>query len=242
MLRSLAFLALVLASLALLAPATVLLPVLPRRTCLAVAVPVLRVWLWLLKAVTGLRYEVVGREHLVAAGPCLIASKHQSAFETLALQVILDDPAIVLKRELTYIPVAGWTMARLKHIAIDRAAGAAALVGLVREAKARLADGRSVVIFPEGTRSAPFAAPDYKPGIVALYRALKVPCLPVALNSGLFWPRNSLWRLPGTITIEFLPPIPPGLAPQAFRDRLEDAIETRSADLARHALAAAGPH
>ncbi len=233
--RSLLFLLLVLTCLLLLAPFTTLL-VLPRGVTRFCAETVIRFWLWLLRHVAGLRYEVRGREHLAATGPCLVASKHQSAFETLALQVILDDPAIVLKRELTLIPVAGWTMWRLGHIGIDRKAGAAALMDLVRKAKARLAEGRSVVIFPEGTRSAPFAAPDYKPGVVGLYRALKAPCIPVALNSGLFWPRKSLWRHPGTIIVEILPPVPAGLDPRAFQTRLEEAIETGTARLLAEAL------
>lgn len=230
-LRSLTFLAIPLATLVVFAPLCVLL-VLPRRFCLAVVRTVIRGWLWALKVLCGLTYEVRGRDHLDAAGPCLVAAKHQSAFETLALQVILDDPAIVLKRELTYIPVAGWAMWRLKHIAIDRGAGAPALMSLIRTAKARLREGRSVVIFPEGTRRAPGAPPDYKPGVVALYRALNVPCIPVALNSGVFWPRRSLWRHSGTIVIDILPPIAPGLRPDAFSDRLQEAIEHRSQALA----------
>jgi len=230
-LRSLAFLAIPLATLVVFAPLCVLL-ILPRTFCLAVVRTVIRGWLGALRVLCGLTYEVRGRDHLDAAGPCLIAAKHQSAFETLALQVILDDPAIVLKRELTYIPVAGWTMWRLKHIGIDRGAGAPALMALIRTAKARLREGRSVVIFPEGTRRAPGAPPDYKPGVVALYRALNVPCVPVALNSGLFWPRRSLWRHPGTIVIDILPPIPPGLHPDAFSERLQEAIEHRSRALA----------
>jgi 1-acyl-sn-glycerol-3-phosphate acyltransferase len=236
MVRSLAFLAIVLASLVIAAPLTVLL-VLPRRMCLAVVGRILRFWLWALKVLTGLSYEVRGRENL-PQGPCLIASKHQSAFETIALQVILDDPAIVLKRELTFIPVAGWTMWRLDHIRINRAAGAAALMTLLRDAKRRIDDGRSVVIFPEGTRRAPLAPPNYKPGLVALYRSLKVACVPVALNSGVFWPRRSLWRFPGRIVVEILPPIAPGLTAAAFEAQLQDAIESRSAELA---LAADNP-
>lgn len=230
MIRSLAFLALVLATLIVVAPFTVLL-VLPRRMCLAVAGRILQFWLWALKVLTGLTYEVRGRENL-PQGPYLIASKHQSAFETIALQVILDDPAIVLKRELTFIPVAGWTMWRLDHIRINRSAGAAALMNLLRDAKKRIGDGRSVVIFPEGTRRAPLAPPDYKPGLVALYRSLKVACVPVALNSGVFWPRRSLWRYPGRIVVEILPPIAPGLTTAAFEAQLQDAIESRSAKLA----------
>ena len=233
--RSLVFLALVLASLVVLAPFTPFL-VLPRRVVLAISLRVLRFWLFLLRHVAGLSFQVRGLEHLAGLGPCMVAAKHQSAFETIALQVILNDPAIVLKRELTLIPVAGWTMARLRHIAIDRRAGAAALMNLVRDAKARLAEGRSLVIFPEGTRNPPLSPPDYKPGVVALYRALKVPCIPVALNSGVFWPRNDLRRFPGTITIEFLPPIPQGLAGDRFRQALEEAIETRSTALALEAL------
>ena len=233
--RSLLFLALALATLVVVTPLTPLLAM-PRGFVRACANAIIRFWLWLLGAVAGLRYEVRGRENLAAAGPCLIASKHQSAFETLALQIILDDPAIVLKRELTRIPVAGWTMWRLRHIGINRKAGAAALVDLVRQARKRLAEGRPVVIFPEGTRAAPFAAPHYKPGVVALYRALKVPCLPIALNSGVFWPRNSFWRFPGTIVVEIMPAIPAGLDSGSFSTRLESAIETRTAELVTAAL------
>ncbi|WP_051241578.1 lysophospholipid acyltransferase family protein [Stappia stellulata] len=232
-LRSLVFLALVLTTLVLAAPFTVLL-VLPRSCCLAVVRRLVRFWLWALKVLTGLSYEVRGRENLPTT-PCLIASKHQSAFETIALQVILDDPAFVLKRELTLIPVAGWAMWRLNHIRIDRAAGAAALMNLMRDARKRLDEGRSVVIFPEGTRRTPLAPPDYKPGLIALYRSLKAPCVPVALNSGVFWPRRSLWRYPGRIVVEVLPPIAPGLNAKAFETRLQDAIESRSAELARAA-------
>jgi 1-acyl-sn-glycerol-3-phosphate acyltransferase len=233
--RSLVFLALVLASLLLLAPLTPFL-LLPRRIVLAFSLRVLRFWLFLLRHVAGLSLQVRGHEHLTGPGPRLVAAKHQSAFETLALQVILNDPAIVLKKELTLIPVAGWTMARLHHIAIDRRAGAGALVKLIRDAKARLAEGRDLVIFPEGTRSAPLAPPDYKPGVVALYRSLNVPCVPVALNSGVFWPRRSLRRFPGTVVIEFLPPLPPGLSAERFRRELEEAIEARSTQLTHEAL------
>ncbi|WP_197673736.1 1-acyl-sn-glycerol-3-phosphate acyltransferase [Stappia sp. ES.058] len=232
-LRSFAFLGLVLTTLALFAPFTVLLA-LPRNWCLAVVTRLLRFWLWALEALTGLSYEVRGRENLPST-PCLIASKHQSAFETVALQVILQDPAFVLKRELTLIPVAGWTMWRLGHIGINRAAGAAALMDLMRKARKRLNEGRCVVIFPEGTRSAPLAASKYKPGVVALYRSLKVPCVPVALNSGVFWPRRCLWRYPGRIVIEILPQIAPGLDAKTFEVRLQDAIESRSAELAHSA-------
>ena len=225
-LRSLVFQGLVIASLVLLLPAVVLM-VLPRAVTRTAARIVVRFWLALLRLTVGLAYEVRGREHL-PDGPCLIAAKHQSAFETLALQVILKDPAFVLKRELTLIPVAGWGMWRLGHIAIDRSAGASALMSLIRQAKQRVADGRQVVIFPEGTRSTPLSAPTYRPGVAALYRALQVPCVPVALNSGVFWPRNSAWKFPGRIIIEFLPAIPAGLASGPFMERLEQQVEERT--------------
>jgi len=238
-LRSLAFQGLVIASLVLLAPACILM-LLPRAVTRKVARLVVHGWLALLRLTVGLAYEVRGRENL-PEGPCLIAAKHQSAFETLALQVILTDPAFVLKRELTLIPVAGWGMWRLGHIAIDRNAGASALMSLIRQAKRRIADGRQVVIFPEGTRSAPLSAPNYRPGVAALYRALQVPCVPVALNSGLFWPRNSPWKFPGRITIEILPALAPGLSSGAFMAELQQAVEPRSAELAREAMATPRP-
>ena len=108
---------------------------------------------------------------------------------------------------------------------------------MLREAKARIADGREIIIFPEGTRRAPGAPPDYKTGVILLYDALGVPCVPVALNSGLFWPRRSLIRRPGTIVVEFLEPIPPGLPKAEFRKRLTEAIETASSRLLAEAKA-----
>jgi 1-acyl-sn-glycerol-3-phosphate acyltransferase len=236
-LRSLLLLVLVIASLTLLLPACVFM-ILPRAvTRIAVRV-IVRGWLGLLRLIVGLGYEVRGLEHL-PDGACLIAAKHQSAFETLALQVILKDPAFVLKRELTWIPVAGWGMWRLGHIAINRAAGASALMDLIRQAKQRVAEGRQVVIFPEGTRSTPLSAPTYRPGVAALYRSLQVPCVPVALNSGVFWPRNSAWKFPGRITIEFLPTIPAGLSSGQFMEQLEQQVETRTDALVRSASGAA---
>lgn len=237
-LRSLVFQGLVIASLVLLLPVCLFMA-LPRAVTRMAARIVVHGWLGLLRLTVGLAYEVRGREHL-PDGPCLIAAKHQSAFETLALQVILKDPAFVMKRELKLIPVAGWGMARLGHIAIDRSAGASALMNLIRQAKQRIAEGRQVVIFPEGTRSAPLSAPTYRPGVAALYRALQVPCVPVALNSGVFWPRNSAWKFPGRIIIEFLPAIPPGLASGPFMERLEQQVEERTNALVIEAERTAG--
>jgi 1-acyl-sn-glycerol-3-phosphate acyltransferase len=187
--------------------------------------------LWGLRVFTGVTYEVRGREHLPAS-PCLIASKHQSMWETIAYNVILKDPAVVIKRELTAIPFYGWYVRKQGSIVVDREAHASALKTMVAQARARLAEGRSVVIFPEGTRKRAGDAPDYKPGVAALYNQLNVPCVPVALNSGSFWPKSGPWRKPGRIIVEFLPPIEPGLKRAQFMASLQDRIETATAALA----------
>ena len=188
----------------------------------------LQVWarssLWLLRVVAGIGMELRGREH-IPHGPALIAGKHQSFWETFAILPWLDDPAMVLKKELIYIPWFGWFARKFRMIAVERSAGSAALRNLVRQAEACIAAGRQVVIMPEGTRRAPDDPPAYKPGAAALYATLGVPCVPFALNSGLFWPRRKFLRHPGTIVLEFLPPIPPGLPRKAFQAALEGAIE-----------------
>jgi 1-acyl-sn-glycerol-3-phosphate acyltransferase len=188
----------------------------------------LQVWarssLWLLRVVAGIGMELRGREH-IPHGPALIAGKHQSFWETFAILPWLDDPAMVLKKELVYIPWFGWFAYKFRMIAVERSAGSAALRNLVRQAEACIGAGRQVVIMPEGTRRAPDDPPAYKPGAAALYATLGVPCVPFALNSGLFWPRRKFLRYPGTIVLEFLPPIPPGLPRKAFQAALEGAIE-----------------
>jgi 1-acyl-sn-glycerol-3-phosphate acyltransferase len=189
-----------------------------------------RVSLGLLKAICGTGVEVRGHGRLLP-GPVLVASKHQSAWDTFALVPLLRDPAMVMKRELLWIPLYGWFSAKFGMVFVHREAGPAALRKMVRDAKRRAAKGREIVIFPEGTRRAPGAPPDYKPGVFMLYNALGVACYPVALNSGLYWPRRSLRRYPGTIIVEFLDPIPPGLPRKEFMARLRDAIETASSRL-----------
>jgi len=179
----------------------------------------------LLKFICGTSLEVRGAEN-VPPGACLIVSKHQSAWDTFALIPLFDDPAIVLKDELKWIPVYGWFCVKFEHILVKREKASVALKALIRDAKDRIADGRQILIFPEGTRTAPGAAPDYKPGYIALYEALGVPAVPLALNSGVYWPRRSFWRYPGTIVIEFLPAMPPGLPRAAFRGQVEAALET----------------
>jgi 1-acyl-sn-glycerol-3-phosphate acyltransferase len=183
------------------------------------------VTLWLLKVIVGTRMEVRGREKLPKP-PYLVASKHQSAWDTFALIPIFSDPALVMKAELRHIPFYGWFSRKFEHVFVARDRGPSALRKLVRDARERAAAGREVLIFPEGTRRAPGAAPDYKPGAVALYEGLGLPCVPMALNSGLFWPRRKLMRYPGTIVVEILDPIPAGLPRAEFRAALEKRIET----------------
>jgi len=179
----------------------------------------------LLDLICGLKFEIRGAEHLPDGG-ALIASKHQSAWETISYLHILSAPAMVLKKELLYLPFFGWYALKANHLWVNRKGGAAALRSLLTRAKVALEEGRQILIFPEGTRKAPGAAPDYHRGIVALYRELKVPCVPVALNSGLFWRRRDWRRRPGTIIVEFGAPIPPGLTGKAFMSELENRIET----------------
>ena len=191
-----------------------------------------RTSLWLLRVVCGTRVTWRGTAN-IAPGACIVACKHQSAWETFALYAVLEDPIYVLKRELMWIPLFGWYLWKAGLIPIDRSAGMAALARMTARAQRALAGPRprQLVIFPEGTRRPPGATPSYRPGIVHLYARLGLPCVPAALNSGLFWPRRSLARLPGTITVQFLPPIPPGFDRAAFLPRLQDAIETASARL-----------
>jgi 1-acyl-sn-glycerol-3-phosphate acyltransferase len=199
------------------------------------SIAALKVWarasLWWLKVIAGTKIEVRGREHLPAGRAALVAGKHQSLWETFALLPLLDDPAVVLKRELTWIPLFGWFALKFRMLAVDREAGSTALKRLIAQGRDAVAARRQILIFPEGTRRAPDAPPDYKPGAAALYLQLGVPCVPFALNSGLYWPRRKFLRHPGTIIVEFLPPIPPGLKRKDYSAQLQEAIETATARL-----------
>ena len=228
--RSLAFNALFYANLAI--QMIVALPVLllPHRLHLVFIRSYARTSLWLLRVVCGMTVQWRGVERLPQGG-CLIACKHQSAWETFALYAILDDPSYVLKRELMWIPLFGWHMAKAGLIPIDRGGGIAALSRMTARTGKELQRGRQVVIFPEGTRRLPGAEPSYKPGVAHLYVRSGVPCVPVALNSGLFWPRRSLMRYPGTVLVEVLDPIAPGLSSREFLARLQNALEPATARL-----------
>jgi len=188
----------------------------------------------LLRIIVGLDYQIRGLDRVPRDG-CIIAMKHQSAWDTLILPVVLGDPACVLKRELLLLPIYGWYAARAGSIAIDRKAGAAALRQLVAAARPIATQGRPIVIFPEGTRVAPGAHLPYQPGVAALYQALALPLVPAAVNSGLFWGRRSFLKRPGRITLEFLEPIPPGRTRRRVMAELERRVETATAILLREA-------
>lgn len=183
--------------------------------------------LFWLRVIAGIRFEVRGLGN-IPAGACLVAGKHQSFWETFAILPLLDDPAMVLKKELTYIPFFGWFIFKFRMIPVERSAGTQALRALIESGQEAISMGRQVVIMPEGTRREPDDAPDYKPGAAALYGKLGVTCVPFALNSGLFWPRRQFLRRPGTIIISFLEPLSPGLGRKIFQSRLESAIETET--------------
>lgn len=195
---------------------------------------------WLLAAICGLGHRVVGAERL-PPGPAILAIKHQSAWETIALLHIAPPWAGVLKHELLLIPIYGWYLRRIGMIPIDRAGGASAVKDLMRRARQALAAGRWIVIMPEGTRTPPGRAGRYHPGIAALYGHLGVPVVPVALNSGLFWGRRSLAKRPGTVTLEFLDPIAPGLDRADFMATLQERIETASNRLIATGIADGAP-
>ena len=180
--------------------------------------------LWLLRVVCGITVEWRGREKL-PNGAYIVACKHLSLWETFALFALLPDPTYVLKRELMWIPLFGWLATKARMIPIDRGARATALARMAALARREIARSRQIVIFPEGTRRAPGAAPRYLPGVAYLYADTGIACVPVALNSGLFWPRRSLRRYPGTVLVEVLDPIAPGLDKRTFLRRLQSVVE-----------------
>jgi 1-acyl-sn-glycerol-3-phosphate acyltransferase len=192
------------------------------------------VWLrWTVR----LDHRVVGSQHL-PPGPAIVASKHQSAWDTLVFAALLRNPAYVHKKELIWLPFVGWYLARNRSIPVDRGGGAKALRAMLASARQRAAEGRVILIFPEGTRTAPGQAKPYHPGVAALYAGLGLPVVPVSLDSGHFWPRRGFVKRPGTITLQVLPPIPPGLDRKAFMARLRADIEEAGRPIGRPAPAA----
>ncbi|WP_232630604.1 lysophospholipid acyltransferase family protein [Methylobacterium sp. Leaf118] len=207
-----------------------------------------RTVVWLLRVVGGTRVEFRGLEN-IPEGPLLVAAKHQSALETIALTVPFADFGYVLKRELMWIPVIGWYFSRGGMVPIDRSKGSKVMAAMNAAAIEAIGQCRQLIIFPEGTRRPAGAPAAYKQGASHLYTALNVPCLPVALNTGLYWRRRGFRRMPGTTVIEFLPAIPPGLPRLEFLAQVQERIETASAallaegraDLARHGHPVAVP-
>ena len=177
--------------------------------------------------ICGVRVEFRGVEFL-PEGPALIAGKHQCMFDTMGPLVVLPSACYVMKKELTRIPFYGWFSAKSDMIVVDREGEAKALRSLLTEAKRRISEGRKVLIFPEGTRTAPGSHGGYQPGIAGLYRTLGLPCIPMATNSGVHWPAHGFLRMPGKIVFEFLEPIPKGLRREEFMAELERRIETAS--------------
>lgn len=169
-----------------------------------------------LRVICGIRIELRGFEHVPTDGPALIASQHQSAFDTLVWMVLLRRPAYVLKQELTRIPLFGPLLLPAGMIALDRAGGAAALRGLLRATTAAVADARQIVIFPEGTRTAPGERRPLQPGIAAMAAHVQLPVIPVLTDSGLCWGRRAFRKRPGVIHIIALPPLPPGMKREAL--------------------------
>ena len=213
--------------------ATLILPLmlLPRRWLM----PPIRFWagsvVWGLRVICGVHLRVTGREHLPKAGAALIAAKHQSAFDTIVWLWLLPDTAYIVKRELMRVPVWGWVMWGSGQIAVDRLAGASAMRHLLRKGQAAAAEGRQLVIFPEGTRVAPGEFRPYQPGIAALAAATGLPVIPVATDSGLRWGRRSFLKRPGVLNIAVLPPLPAGLRRDALLRRLEEVIESATQGL-----------
>lgn len=191
-----------------------------------------------LRLVIGLDVEIRGREHL-PDGPCVIVSRHQSAWDTFVFYLLASDPNYILKKELTDIPLWGWCALKCGAISVDRSGGAQALKKMVRDTEDRLARGSQVVIFPEGTRTPPGEHQEYHPGVAAIYARIDVPggapVVPVALNSGLFWGRRSFQKKPGVITLEFLPPMPPGLKRREFMEELRARIDGATVSLVAEA-------
>jgi 1-acyl-sn-glycerol-3-phosphate acyltransferase len=197
---------------------------LPPRAMLTVAKWWAKATLFLMRAVCNIKVEFRGLDK-IPRGPLVVVAKHQSFWETFVLPGFFNRPIFILKRQLMQIPVFGQFLVKTGMIAIDRNAGVKALLDMTRRAREAVRSGGQLVIFPEGTRRAPGAPPDYKSGFAQIYSSCGAQCLPIALNSGLFWPRRTFMRYPGTLVVEFLDPLPPGLPKDEFLSRVQTAIE-----------------
>lgn len=188
------------------------------------------VFIWLLKVVAGIEIEIRGKEYMKQEG-VLYAGKHESAMETYCLSAYLKKLVFVLKKELTYIPFFGWAQYFYGMIPVDRSAGGAAMKNMLKEAKKRVESGRPIIIFPEGTRVKPGTVNGYKPGLLFIAQSLKLPVVPVALNTGLFWQKKSFLRYPGKVIIEFMEPMPEIADKKEFMNELQKRIEDKCGEL-----------
>ncbi len=225
--RSLVFVAWLYLSLALYAVGLSPALILPHRYALGVVKAWARFVLFGLRWIAGVKVEFRGLEHR-PTGRALLACKHQGMLDIIIPFVVLEDPCIITKKELMILPFFGWFAWKTEMISVDRSAASKALRDMVKQARDRVAKGRQIWIFPEGTRAVVGAVPDYKPGVAALYRDLEVQCWPVATNAGVHWPAHGFRRYPGTVVYEFLPPIEANLKRAAFMAELELRIETAS--------------
>ena len=226
-LRSLVFVAWLYLSIAIFAVGLSPALILPHRYAMRVIKLWARFVIFGLRWIVGVKVEFRGLEHRPDS-TALIACKHHAMLDIIIPFAVLENPCLIMKRELIVLPFFGWFAWKTKMISIDRSAHAKALKTMVLQARARSDEGRQIFIFPEGTRAAPGAAPDYKPGVMALYRDLGVPCWPMATNAGVHWPAHGFRRYPGTVVYEFLPPIEAGLKRPVFMAELERRIEAAS--------------
>jgi 1-acyl-sn-glycerol-3-phosphate acyltransferase len=210
--------------------------VMPRQASLSLGRAWGRTSLWWLEKIVGLKVEFRGLEN-IPKGAIIVACKHQSIWDTFVLPLHFPDFSYILKHELVFIPFFGWYLMSAEQIGIDRAKGGRVLPQITTKAKALFAQGRQLFIFPEGTRRPAGAPAQYKFGVAHIYRETGAPCVPVALNSGLFWPRRSFIVRPGTVVLEYLPPIAPGLEAREFFELLQRTIETASDRLIEEAVA-----
>lgn len=211
-------------------------------TCLVgFFVPKKWIWAWwndgllvisrkLLKFICGLEIEIRGKEH-IENRVAIYASKHQSAMETYYLTSYIKKATYIFKKELTHIPFFGWAIWFYGSVPVNRKGGSAAMKEMLSHAKRLLKIGCSIIIFPEGTRTKPGAKTEYKSGVAFLYQNTDVDIIPVAINSGFFWRKNSFLRYPGKIIFEFLGPMPKGLDKKEFMVCLQKCIEDKCAEL-----------
>lgn len=208
----------------------------PRKECWKVV----RLWalgnLWLQYWIVGTRFDFRGIENLETDSGFILASKHQSTWETYATLLFVRDPSYILKRELMFVPFFGWFATKAQVIAVNRGKRSEALRQMNNMAREQLDDGRQIVIYPEGTRRLAFAEPAYKYGVTHMYNSIGAAVLPAGTNSGVFWPRNALQLYRGTCVIEFLPIIEPGLDADTFSERLQSDIEGSTSALLDEAM------